>query len=134
MTDPNPLPFSAALEEYEQQAQALFDGLKSGEQEAEWRFKWEHPRFRGKTVDDVRAATLNLDDARLVIAHVYAFEDWPHLEKFAEAVRSEGEVTRFETAVEAVISGDATAFRAMLRQNPELVGARSSRRHHATRH
>ena len=132
MTDASLLPFSAALEEYERQAAALFEGLKSGEQAAEWRFKWEHPRFRGKTVDDVRATTLNLDDARLVIAHVHAFEDWPHLEKFAETVRADGEVTRFETAVDAVVSGDAVTLRSMLRENPELVRARSSRRHHAT--
>lgn len=132
MTRQGALPFTATLEEYERQAAALFEELKSGEQEAQWRFKWEHPRFHDKTVDDVKAATLDLDDARLVIAHAYAFEDWPHLEKFTEAVSTSGEVTRFETAVEAVISGDAGTLRSMLRENPKLIRARSSRRHHAT--
>ena len=132
MTRGSPLPFTAALEDYERQAAALFEGLRSGEETAAWRFKWEHPRFRGKTVDDVRASTLDPGDARLVVAHEYAFEDWPHLAKFTEAVRTDGEVTRFETAVEAVISGDAGTLRSMLSQNPELVRARSSRRHRAT--
>jgi len=132
VTRGSPLPFRAALEDYERQAAALFEGLKSGEEAAEWRFKWEHPRFRGKTVDDVRGATLDLGDARLVVAHEYAFEDWPHLEKFTQAVRTDGEVTRFETAAEAIVSGDAATLRSMLRENPELVRARSTRRHHAT--
>jgi ankyrin repeat protein len=132
MTDRSPLPFTAALEEYERQAAALFEELKSRDQAAAWRFKWEHPRFRGETVDKVRAASLDLDDARLVIAHEYSFDSWPDLEKFAEAVGTDTGVIRFETAVEAVVSGDAEKLRSMLRENPELVRARSSRRHHAT--
>src|SRR5439155_841774 len=101
------LPFRAALEEYKQQAENLFDALKSGEEAAEWRFKWEHPRFRGKTVDAVKAATLDLADARLVIAQEYAFDTWADLEEFTGAVRHDGQVPRFESAVEAVIFGDA---------------------------
>ena len=134
MTKQDALPFTAPIEEYQRQATALFDALKSGDQAAEWHFKWEHPRFRGKTVDEVRAAsaTLDLDDARLVIAHEHGFEDWPHLEKFTEAVRTDADVIRFETAVEAIVSGDAATLRSMLREHPQLVRARSSRRHHAT--
>ena len=44
----------------------------------------------------------------------------------------DGDVARFEAAVEAVISGDLTALRSMLRDHPELARARSTRRHHAT--
>jgi len=126
------LPFRAALEEYKQQAENLFDAWKSGEEAAEWRFKWEHPRFRGKTVDAVKAATLDLADARLVIAQEYAFDTWADLEKFTGAVRHDGQVPRFESAVEAVIFGDAATLAAMLRDTPDLVHARSTRRHHAT--
>jgi len=39
---------------------------------------------------------------------------------------------RFEAAVEALIAGDAPALQAMLRDDPELVRARSTRPHHAT--
>jgi ankyrin repeat protein len=38
----------------------------------------------------------------------------------------------FETAVDALIAGDALALRAMLREWPELISARSTRPHHAT--
>jgi ankyrin repeat protein len=128
----NPLSYRATLEEYEQQAQALFHALKSGDEAAELRFKWEHTRFHGKTVADVRAAKLGIADAQVVVAHEYGFENWADLAEFTDVVRRDGSVDRFETAVEAVVSGDVTALRSMLRQNPDLVRARSTRRHHAT--
>ena len=98
----------------------------------QWRFKWEHPRFRGKTVTDVQTATLDLSDAQLVVAREYGFEDWAHLRRFAMALETDDVVIRFETAVEAVISGDVPTLRSMLRDDPGLVRARSTRRHHAT--
>lgn len=132
MNTANPLPFRASLNEYEQQAQALFAALQSHDEAAEWRFKWEHPRFRGKPVAEVKAAALELNDARLVVAHEYIFESWVALAEFAEAVKADDPVVRFEMAVEAVISGDAATLQSMLRENPQLVHARSTRRHHAT--
>src|SRR5438552_68743 len=126
------LPFNARLEEYQQQAKTLFERVKSHDEQAEWRFKWMHPRFRGKSVADVRAAALELADAQAVIAHDYSFETWADLAAFTEAVRRDGPVTRFEIAVEAIIAGDVAALGAMSRKHPELVRARSTRRHHAT--
>ena len=122
----------ADLEEYQQQARALFEELKSGDESASWRFRWMHPGFREKSVVDVRAATLDLADAQAVLAREYGFEDWVALAEFAEAVGRDGPVGRFEAAVEAVISGDVATLRSMLRDNPELVRERSMRRHHAT--
>jgi ankyrin repeat protein len=126
------LPYRADLEQYEQQAQALFDALRSGDEAAEWRFKWEHPRFRGRSVADVRAAALELPDAQVVLAHEHGFETWADLEEFTAAVRGDSPASAFERAVEAVVSGDAPALRKMLGDNPQLVRARSTRRHHAT--
>src|SRR5437879_2340513 len=132
MSSPESLPFRASIEEYQEQADALFEQLKSHDQAAEWRFKWQHPRFRGKSVADVRAAALELSDAQAVIAHAYSFENWADLVAFTKAVRQDRSVIQFETAVEAVISGDVATLTAMLREHPELVHARSARRHHAT--
>ena len=132
MGSTNPLPYRAILEEYEQQAESLFNALKSGDEAAQWRFKWEHPRFHGRTVTDVRETTLDIADAQEVVAHEYGFASWADLAEFTDAVRRDGYVERFETAVEAVISGDVTTLRSMLSKNPELVRARSTRRHHAT--
>jgi len=80
----------------------------------------------------VRAAALELSDAQAVVAREYSFEKWADLAVFAEAVRQDRAVSQFETAVEAVIAGDAAALRAMLREDPELVRARSTRKHKAT--
>jgi hypothetical protein len=124
--------YQARLEEYQQQAISLFEAQKSGEEAAEWRFKWMHPRFRGKPVSDVKAATFDLADAQRVVACENAFEHWSDLTAFTDVVSRNGPVGRFEMAVEAVISGDVAALRSMLREDPELVHARSTRRHHAT--
>ena len=128
----NSLSYRATLDEYQAQAQALFDALKVGDEAAQWRFKWEHPRFRGQSVSDVKAATLELTDAQQVVAHEYCHENWADLAEFTAAVQRDGSVAQFEAAVEAVISGAVAALRSMLDKHPELVRARSTRRHHAT--
>ncbi|HJZ90173.1 MAG TPA: ankyrin repeat domain-containing protein [Gemmataceae bacterium] len=132
MSTPDSLPYRASLDDYQRQAEALFTALQSGDEAAAWRFKWMHPLFRGKSVTDVRAATLDLADAQLVVAHDYGFETWSDLAEFVGEVREGGPVERFESAVEAVVAGDVATLRAMLREHPELPWARSTRRHHAT--
>src|SRR5437588_5767109 len=86
----DPLPYDASLTEYEQQAEALFNAVKSGDEAAAWRFKWLHPSFRGKSVADVRAATLDCADAQAVIARDYGFDSWAALAEFADTVRCDG--------------------------------------------
>lgn len=132
MTPRPALPFHAGVAEYERQAGELFDALAARDEAVAWRFKWEHPRFRGQLVTAVRDATLDRSDAQTVIAREYGFADWEHLGAFASAVEHDASVVQFETAVEAVVSGDLEALRQMLRQHPGLVRARSARRHHAT--
>ena len=87
MSSADPAAFRATLDEYQQKADALFDALKSGDEAAEWRFKWMHPLFRGKSVADVRTATLDLADAQAVVAHGSAFENWADLAAFTNGVR-----------------------------------------------
>src|SRR6185436_11832711 len=131
MSDNEPLPWTAAVHDYRRVAEALYAALQSGDRSAAWRFKWEHPRFRGKSIEDVHDAAIDVADAQEVIAREYGFEDWVHLTEFARDAASET-IARFETAVEAVVAGDSGTLRSMLREHPELVHARSARRHHAT--
>ena len=84
------LAFDARIDEYEREAEKLFEAVKAGDCDAEWRFKWEHPRFRGMLPEDVRAASLELPDARIVIARTYGFENWTDLEEFTKAVAIDG--------------------------------------------
>ena len=129
---PPALPFNAPLAAYLEQAQSLLADLKAGDEAAAWRFKWEHPRFRGQKVDAVRSAALDLEDAKLVTARKYAFESWNDLAAFAERAATDGAIARFETAADAMIAGDHDVLDALLREDPALAVARSARRHHAT--
>lgn len=124
--------YRASLAEYERRAEGLLEDLHAGDGAAAQCFKWEHPRYRGQPLAAVDPASLGIDDARLVVAHQHAFEEWEELAWFAEAVRREGAVQRFERAVEAVVAGDVPTLRGLLREHPELVRQRSTRRHHAT--
>lgn len=132
MTELKPLPFTASPGEYLVQAEALVADVRDGDEAAAWRFKWEHPRFRDEQVEAVRAAQLELEDAKLVTARGYGFESWSDLAAFSEAVGRDRAVLRFETAVDAVVDGDRDMLEALLREDPALVGARSARRHRAT--
>ena len=74
-----------------------------------------------------------LDDGQLRVARWYGFESWQALAEFVEAVtRANSPVFEFESAVEAVIGGELTALESSLTKNPELVRARSIRKHRAT--
>ena len=119
------------MADYEREAAALHEALRSGSDGARWPFKWDHPRFHGRHVSEV-PPDLSLDDARLVTARRYAFETWADLLAFTAAVGGDRAVATFEAAVEAVVSGDLPALQSMLRDEPGLARARSSRRHRAT--
>jgi ankyrin repeat protein len=132
MTELPPLPFTAPIGAYLDQARSLLADLQAGDEAAAWRFKWEHPDFREQQVGAVRAAPLGLEDAKLVTARSYAFQGWSELTAFAEVAAREGGIVRFETAVDAMVAGDRDVLEALLREDPALVGARSARRHQAT--
>jgi hypothetical protein len=74
-----------------------------------------------------------LADAQFFLAREHGFLSWP---KFAEQVRAlenaQSTVTTFETAADAIVSGDEPRLAALLREDPSLVKARSLREHHST--
>ena len=72
-------------------------------------------------------------DARTIIAREHDFESFDAFARHLEArSNSASLVSQFESAVEAIISGDLTTLERLLRLNPALIRARSARRHHAT--
>lgn len=130
MREPGSLPFTATADDYTAEAEELFKAFTSGDDAAAWRYKWEHPRFKGKTIVDVNDARPSLDfsDAQMVVARQYSFNTWDELIAFANDLT----VARFEEAVDAVVDGDLDKLRTFLREDPSLVHARSKRRHHCT--
>jgi Ankyrin repeats (3 copies) len=137
MSLPKHLPFDAPLTEYEAQADQLLAGHKAGVPAAIQILHECLPRFLDPVVtwkplpigdDEVLAASLTRGDTRLALARAYSFRDWGALSAYVAAVAEAGSATQqFETAVEAVIAGDADALRTMLWRDPALVRARSAR-------
>src|SRR5215471_6910026 len=78
-----------------------------------------------------RKATLT--GAQFVIARAHGFLSWPKFVKHVEALsRTRTGVWAFESAAQAIVTGDIAGLRELLRAHPELVKARSTREHRAT--
>src|SRR3954452_24994325 len=72
-------------------------------------------------------------DARTIIARHHFFASWNHFAEFtAHLEHASSPVSRFERALDAVVSGDAESLQRELKQSPALVRARSERTHHST--
>ena len=92
------------------------------------RFTWNHPRFRGKTGQDVIREGVSLAEAQRVIARESGFESWAKLNEYVGLleVEPDGPVAAFEDAVRATIRGDARRLRALLKAHPEIATMRST--------
>jgi hypothetical protein len=129
-----PLPFRAPLAAYERQADDLLRAWNQHDRDAVEIVRRKHPRFLDETIkwlpknlsdEDLRRATLDDADARLALARWYDFADWPRLAEHVDAVtQDDSPVCRFESAVEAVISGDLAGLGSLLRHDPVLVRER----------
>jgi ankyrin repeat protein len=134
--DLKPLPFRSVLEQYQKQAEELLVGHQLGDSQATRIVHQKHPRFldskitwlpRNLSDAEIRSAAFDLADAQLTIARYYNFRSWQKLAEYVEGVAQDGPVFQFESAVEAVISGDTATLESLLREDPELVRARSTR-------
>lgn len=76
--------------------------------------------------------TPTLARSQFVIARSQGFESWT---KFAKHIKQLAQLksatSQFEAAAEAIVNGDIPRLQRLLRDNPELVGARSNREHGA---
>ena len=126
-TDLTPLPARPSLEQYKKQAKDFVKLARSGDSEIIHRVQKYHPR----------AGSLNakfaLADAQLVIAREHGFESWTRFAKHIEGLtRENSAVSQFESAADAIVIGDAVTLGSLLRANPNLIRARSTRVHRAT--
>jgi len=156
--DAIPLPPRPSLERYRNLAKGLAAACKSGAADAigDWAGQWvrEIAKLVGPTrqheldhwIDTVEAFARRrmlggpsaarkcaLADAQFVIARSHGFAAWPRFAGHLEALATSGSpVSRFEAAADAIVGGAAPVLRLLLRQEPELVRARSTREHGAT--
>ncbi|HTL58613.1 MAG TPA: ankyrin repeat domain-containing protein [Candidatus Limnocylindrales bacterium] len=128
--DAEQLPARPSLEQFRKQAKDLLKDRTSTQ--SVQRIKKFHPRLRNRSDFEVAEAKFSLADAQWVIAQEHAFESWPKFVKhIQEITRAGSPVSKFELAADAIASGDLSTLKKLLRDNPELVRARSTRAHRA---
>ena len=149
--DALPLPSSPSFEQYRKLAKDLIKACKSGLPAiAAWTDRWMASLLAGwdrKSIDRaahqveefaVRTLTREerrcvLADAQFVLARSHGFMSWSAFAAHLDALdRTETETAAFEAAAEAVVRGDESTLRELLRQNPELIRTHSAREHRAT--
>jgi ankyrin repeat protein len=94
------------------------------EQIREW-----HPRFEGRTDEEICQAPFSEADARLVYAREHGFDTWDDLVRRVNLLASDSsaEATEpFLTAFRALQSGDVAALNALLRGKPRLAKERGT--------
>ncbi len=131
--DAKPLPAHPSLEQYRKQAKDILKAKKTGDQETLQRVGKQHSRLQKLSKDELLRAPFALADAQLVIAREYGFESWPKFAKHVqELARANSPTSKFESAADAVVTGDIETLRRLLLENPGLVRERSTRAHRTT--
>jgi hypothetical protein len=128
--DAKQIPPQPSLEQYRKQAKDLVKGRPSPE--VIRRIKRFHPRLTKLAETEIAEAKLSLADARCVIAREHGFDGWSRFVKHIQDLRrGSSAVTRFELAADAIVHGDLNGLNQLLRAEPALVRARSTRSHQA---
>jgi Ankyrin repeats (3 copies) len=159
--DALPLPPQPNLEQYKKQAKGLVKACKSPDSDAlsVWAANWVETlaRLQGlvitrelpvrldrwvaqveeftrrKLQESGRRAKCSLADAQFVIARAHGFENWPAFAgQITAQTRRNSPESQFELAADAIVGGNAPALERLLRENPQLIRARSTREHRAT--
>src|SRR5438874_3058837 len=74
-----------------------------------------------------------LAKAQFAIAREHGFASWPKFAKHLEGLtRATSPVSKFERAVDAIVDGDVATLKKLLRDDPKLARARSTRDHRST--
>lgn len=148
-----PLPPRPSIEQYRKRAKDLVKAHTSGDSGAlrAWATQWiealarlyewrESRKAIARYADqleqlarDTLTRGAQLSSAQFVIARAHGFESWSTLAKHVEALASvTSPVTSYEAAADAIVTGDADALAQLLRREPDVIRARSTREHRAT--
>ncbi len=109
------LPDQPHLDRPKRQARELLREWRAQVPAALERIQHRHPRYPSASLAAIARAPLTLADAQLVLAREYGFPTWAALKR---RIVSQGTVGALEEAIE---SGNVTAVRSLLRDEPELL-------------
>src|SRR6266478_1322468 len=74
-----------------------------------------------------------LTRAQFALAREFGFASWPQFSRHVEALaRAHSPIHEFEAAADAIVSGDLAMLEKLLREDPSLANAHSTREHGAT--
>ncbi len=122
-----------SLEQSRKLAKELVKAHRAGDRRALDRIRWNHPRFRQQSDEQIAHGTFLLADAQLVIARLHCFESWAQLLDHVRALeQADPAVQRFERAADAIVAGELSQLQSMLDAHPPLIRERSARAHHST--
>lgn len=150
-----PLPLHPDLGQYRKRAKELVTAARAGDAAlVEWATRWVEAIRRASAVEPVpderyrrhfpemlavfardrlRASGASVAQAQFVIARAHGFESWPRLVHHVEQLtRANSGISSFERAADAIVYGEVATLDGLLRHEPGLVRARSSREHGAT--
>jgi hypothetical protein len=151
-----PLPPQPDLAQYRKRAKDLTRACKLGGSEpiAEWATRWVHDLASAQQMEmreglDVwaarsasqvaefaqarlLAAECSLTQAQFVIARAHGFESWPRFAAHIESLTGQTGTSSFEQAADAIVEGDRATLARLLKDDPTLIRATSTREHHAS--
>ena len=157
--DALPLPRRPNVERYKNLAKDLVKTCKSDDEEAiaAWAEKWVTSlagqcgvefmrplpvivsRWTNQVAGFVRRTISQHDgrcrvaDAQFILARSHGFDTWAKFSKHLNGLKEKGSaIARFEAAADAIITGNIKTLKRLLREDPRLVHARSTREHAAT--
>src|ERR1700722_18887164 len=158
--DALPLPPRPSLQQYRKLAKELLRAANSADPTAlaAWSRRWVDTlirlselaitagmpvridRWAAQVEEFARSRMANSADkpgtlaaAQFVLARMHGFDNWPKFSRHIDELAHSGSATSsFEAAANAIVDGDLDTLRRLLRENPGLVHARSSREHNAT--
>jgi ankyrin repeat protein len=150
MSDALPLPPRPNLEQYKKLVKDFQHACKSDDPDAirQWAARLgetmirseidreaeriEH-RWREFKKTNERAARCMLTGVQLFMAREHGFASWPKFAKHVEAMaHASSAASKFEAAVDAIVSGDLAGLKKLLSVTPDLAQARSTREHRST--
>lgn len=157
--DALPLPRRPNLERYQKLAKDLVKACKSDDADAvvDWAEKWATVLAQQCGIEFIRPLpvivsrwteqiagfvhrrlseydhSFRIADAQFIIARSHGFDTWARFSKHLIGLKEKGSaIARFETAAGAIIKGDIKTLKRLLRDDPRLAQARSTRGHLAT--
>jgi ankyrin repeat protein len=96
-----------------------------------WQVGWVVRDWQKYQTNHTRPCSLS--GARAFVAHAHEFAGWTKFVKFLDGLkRPTSLISKFEQAVDAIVSGDLATLDRLLKKYPQLVRARSVRKHRST--